>query len=131
MPEKLTITGSGSEFRSDQSVVNTLMRHADRWETTPEIRRKALAWVEGVLDDGDASDYSKDRAVGHLLKMEAMNQVDQRVTVVEDGGQKVDVIYLLPPNGTEKRIEMVEISSAEMHEVGEKRREVGEEESGT
>jgi hypothetical protein len=121
MPEKLTITGSGSEFRSDQGVVNTLMRHADRWETTPEIRRKALAWVEGVLDDHEASDYSKDRAVGHLLKMEQMNQVDQKVTVVEDGGQKVDVIYLLPPNGTEKRIEMGE----------ESRREVGEEELGT
>ena len=102
-------------------MVNTLMRHADRWETTPEIRRKALAWVEGVLDDHEASDYSKDRAVGHLLKMEQMNQVDQKVTVVEDGGQKVDVIYLLPPNGTEKRIEMGE----------ESRREVGEEELGT
>lgn len=127
MAEKLTITGSGSEFRSDQGIVNTLMRHVDRWETTPEIRRKALAWVEGVMDDKEASDFVKDKAVGHLLKMEAMNQVDQKVTVVEDGGQKVDVIYLLPPNGTEKRIEMGEISGAESHN----REEVGEEESGT
>ena len=127
MAEKLTITGSGSEFRSDQGIVNTLMRHADRWETTPEIRRKALAWVEGVLDDKEASDFVKDKAVGHLLKMEAMNQVDQKVTVVEDGGQKVDVIYLLPPNGTEKRIEMGD----EGERKGRDREEVREEELGT
>ena len=86
---------------------------SQRWESTPEIRRDALQFVDRVINDHDANEGNRLKAVEILLKMEAQNQTDDRIIAGvksdDDGEQKQKIILVLPPNGAERRIEAEEV----------------------
>ena len=80
------------------------MRQGKRWETTPEIRQQVLEFVVDMVTDENGNPFTRLKAVDHLLKMELMNQVDERIENEGNGGggeAEGTVVLLLPPNGTE------------------------------
>lgn len=82
---------------------------SQRWETTPEIRRDAMNFVDRVIADDDANEGNRLKAVELLLKMEAQNQTDDRIVAGvkadNEDDQKQQIILILPPNGAERKIE--------------------------
>ena len=82
---------------------------SQRWESTPEIRRDALQFVDRVINDHDANEGNRLKAVELLLKMEAQNQTDDRIVAgvkdASDGDKQPQVILVLPPNNSERKIE--------------------------
>ena len=86
-------------------LMGRLMKQGKRWETTPEIRSKSLELIGDVIDDSSENVANRLKAVDLLLKCEAQNMLDDKVSLeLAGGGQEVEqpkVILLLPPNGSE------------------------------
>jgi hypothetical protein len=86
-------------------LMGRLMKQGKRWETTPEIRIKSLELIGDVIDDSSENVANRLKAVDLLLKCEAQNMLDDKVSLeLAGGGQEVEqpkVILLLPPNGSE------------------------------
>ena len=86
-------------------LMGRLMKQGKRWETTPEIRSKSLELIGDVIDDSSENVANRMKAVDLLLKCEAQNMLDDKVSLeLAGGGQEVEqpkVILLLPPNGSE------------------------------
>lgn len=95
----------GLSVRNSQSIARKLMRQGKRWETTDAIRKEVLDFVVEVITDENGNPFTRLKAVDHLLKMELMNQVDERMENEGNGGggEEQVVVLLLPPNGTEAR----------------------------
>ena len=86
-------------------LMGRLMKQGKRWETTPEIRSKSLELIGDVIDDSSENVANRLKAVDLLLKCEAQNMLDDKVSLeLAGGGKEVEqpkVILLLPPNGSE------------------------------
>ena len=86
-------------------LMGRLMKQGKRWETTPEIRSKSLELIGDVIDDSSENVANRLKAVDLLLKCEAQNMLDDKVSLeLAGGGGEVEqpkVILLLPPNGSE------------------------------
>jgi len=86
-------------------LMGRLMKQGKRWETTPEIRAKSLQLIDRVVGDSTENVANRLKAVDLLLKCEAQNMLDDKVSLeLAGGGQEVEqpkVILLLPPNGSE------------------------------
>lgn len=99
----------GLSVRNSQAIARKLMRQGKRWETTDAIRKEVLDFVVEVITDENGNPFTRLKAVDHLLKMELMNQVDERIENEEGrgvGGEEQVVVLLLPPNGTEAKGEV-------------------------
>ena len=91
--------------RNDVALAGKLMMHAKRWESTPENRRDLMEMVVDAFQN-DKVDVEVRLKAGELfLKMESMNQIDEKLFLMSDKGEEKEqkVILLLPSNGTEKR----------------------------
>ena len=86
-------------------LMGRLMKQGKRWETTPEIRNRAISLIADVVEDVGENVANRLKAVDLLLKCEAQNMLDDKVSLeLAGGGQEVEqpkVILLLPPNGSE------------------------------
>ena len=86
-------------------LMGRLMKQGKRWETTPEIRNRAINLIADVVEDEGENVANRLKAVDLLLKCEAQNMLDDKVSLeLAGGGQEVEqpkVILLLPPNGSE------------------------------
>jgi hypothetical protein len=86
-------------------LMGRLMKQGKRWETTPEIRSKSLQLIGDVIDDSSENVANRLKAVDLLLKCEAQNMLDDKVSLeLAGGGQEVEqpkVILILPPNNSE------------------------------
>ena len=81
-----------------------------RWRVSSETRKRMIKFCEEVMDDESVHVSNRLKAVDSLVRMEAMNQVDERIQIEVDlrngnydaqSGNAGKVIVLLPPNGTE------------------------------
>lgn len=90
-------------------LMGRLMKQGKRWETTPEIRSRAIGLIADVVEDEGENVANRLKAVDLLLKCEAQNMLDDKVSLeLAGGGQEVEqpkVILLLPPNGSEMAAE--------------------------
>lgn len=87
--------------------VARVMNQCKRHPTTARMLQDAVDFLDRVInDDGEKTRYRLE-AVDKLLKMEAQNQVDEiKSGELADKQQTQErVVLLLPPNGTEKRIQ--------------------------
>lgn len=86
-------------------LMGRLMKQGKRWETTPEIRNRAINLIADVVEDVGENVANRLKAVDLLLKCEAQNMLDDKVSLeLAGGGGEVEqpkVILLLPPNGSE------------------------------
>jgi hypothetical protein len=86
-------------------LMGRLMKQGKRWETTPEIRSKSLELIGDVIDDSSENVANRLKAVDLLLKCEAQNMLDDKVSLeLAGGGGEVEqpkVILILPPNNSE------------------------------
>jgi hypothetical protein len=86
-------------------LMGRLMKQGKRWETTPEIRNKSLELIGDVIDDSSENVANRLKAVDLLLKCEAQNMLDDKVSLeLAGGGGEVEqpkVILILPPNNSE------------------------------
>ena len=86
-------------------LMGRLMKQGKRWETTPEIRNRAINLIADVVEDEGENVANRLKAVDLLLKCAAQNLLDDKVSLeLAGGGQEVEqpkVILLLPPNGSE------------------------------
>ena len=86
-------------------LMGRLMKQGKRWETTPEIRNRAISLIADVVEDVGENVANRLKAVDLLLKCEAQNMLDDKVSLeLAGGGGEVEqpkVILLLPPNGSE------------------------------
>lgn len=86
-------------------LMGRLMKQGKRWETTPEIRNRAIGLIADVVEDEGENVANRLKAVDLLLKCEAQNMLDDKVSLELAGGgetqEQPKVILLLPPNGSE------------------------------
>ena len=86
-------------------LMGRLMKQGKRWETTPEIRNRAINLIADVVEDEGENVANRLKAVDLLLKCEAQNMLDDKVSLELAGGnesqEQPKVILLLPPNGSE------------------------------
>jgi len=86
-------------------LMGRLMKQGKRWETTPEIRNRAIGLIADVVEDEGENVANRLKAVDLLLKCEAQNMLDDKVSLeLAGGGQEVEqpkVILLLAPNGSD------------------------------
>jgi hypothetical protein len=86
-------------------LMGRLMKQGKRWETTPEIRNRAINLIADVVEDVGENVANRLKAVDLLLKCEAQNMLDDKVSLeLAGGGQEVEqqkVILILPGNGSE------------------------------
>ena len=86
-------------------LMGRLMKQGKRWETTPEIRNRAIGLIADVVEDEGENVANRLKAVDLLLKCEAQNMLDDKVSLeLAGGGQEVEqpkVILILPGNGSE------------------------------
>jgi hypothetical protein len=66
-------------------LMGRLMKQGKRWETTPEIRSRAIGLIADVVEDEGENVANRLKAVDLLLKCEAQN-----------------IILILPSNGSEQ-----------------------------
>jgi hypothetical protein len=87
-------------------LMGRLMKQGKRWETTPEIRNRAISLIADVVEDEGENVANRLKAVDLLLKCEAQNMLDDKVSLeLAGGGQEVEqpkVILILPSNGSEQ-----------------------------
>ena len=86
-------------------LMGRLLKQGRRWETTPEIREKSLNLIGNVIDDEGENVANRLKAVDLLLKCEAQNMLDDKVSLeLSGGGEEQEgpkVILVLPSNGSE------------------------------
>ena len=92
-------------------LMGRLMKQGKRWETTPEIRNRAISLIADVVEDVGENVANRLKAVDLLLKCEAQNMLDDKVSLeLAGGGQEVEqpkVILILPPNQSEVSVDML------------------------
>ena len=92
-------------------LMGRLMKQGKRWETTPEIRNRAINLIADVVEDEGENVANRLKAVDLLLKCEAQNMLDDKVSLeLAGGGQEVEqpkVILILPPNQSEVSVDML------------------------
>ena len=88
-------------------LMGRLMKQGKRWETTPEIRNRAISLIADVVEDVGENVANRLKAVDLLLKCEAQNMLDDKVSLELAGGnsegqEQPKVILILPSNGSEQ-----------------------------
>ncbi len=85
-------------------LMGRLLKQGSRWVTTPEIREKGVNLIDRVLSDAGENMANRLKAMDLLLKCEAQNMLDDKVSLelsgpVESEGPKI--ILVLPSNQSE------------------------------
>lgn len=93
-------------------LMGRLLKQGRRWETTPEIRQKGIELIGNVIDDEGENVANRLKAVDLLLKCEAQNMLDDKVSLELSGGNEESegpkVILIIPSNGSERSAETEE-----------------------
>lgn len=86
-----------------RKMVNMMSRIMQkRWETSERNRADALEFVVETIQNENVHPATRVKAVDLLLRMEAQNQMDERVSLEMSGGNvQPQMVLLLPPNGSE------------------------------
>ena len=86
-------------------LMGRLLKQGARWVTTPEIREKGVNLIDRVLSDAGENMANRLKAMDLLLKCEAQNMLDDKVSLeLSGGGEESEgpkVILVLPSNGSE------------------------------
>lgn len=78
-----------------------------RWGISDRLKQDAVDHIDQVINDPEARPGVKRDCLEMLLKMEAMNQIDELKGGPTEDGEQVKqpaMILLLPPNGSEKKL---------------------------
>lgn len=78
------------------------MNNIIRWGITPRIRQDIVDEVEGIALDTSLHPLVRLKAIDTIVKMEAMNQIDERENGPE-GRVLERTVLLIPSNGSEKK----------------------------
>ena len=88
-----------------------VVNQSRRFPMSARMLQDAVDFLDRTVNDDSLRIGMRLEAVNTMVKMEALNQVDE-IKAGELGGkveQKPQVVILLPPNGTERKTETPEL----------------------